>query len=77
MDVNDAIVFRVNKLEKRHNEVVQMIKDKGLALKACEIVQKFPDIDFICQSLKKYEYKYQNFQIVAPQRVEDILEEGS
>lgn len=41
MDVNDAIVFRVNKLEKRHNEVVQMIKDKGLALKACEIVQKF------------------------------------
>jgi len=52
MDVNDAIVFRVNKLEKRHNEVVQMIKDKGLALKACEIVQKFPDIDSICQSLK-------------------------
>ena len=77
MDVNDAIVFRVNKLEKRHNEVVQMIKDKGLALKACEIVQKFPNIDSICQSLKKYEYKYQNFQIIAPQRVEDILEEGS
>ena len=77
MDVNDAIVFRVNKLEKRHNEVVQMIKDKGLALKACEIVQKFPNIDSICQSLKKYEYKYQNYQILAPQRVEDILEEGS
>ena len=76
MDVNDAIVFRVNKLEKRHNEVVQMIKDKGLALKACEIVQKFPDIDSICQSLKSMNTSTK-FQIVAPQRVEDILEEGS
>lgn len=27
--------------------------------------------------MKKYEYKYRNFQIIAPQRVEDILEEGS
>ena len=57
LNVKDSIVYRVRKLELRHNEVIQMLKDKEMDLKADEIVEKFPTIEAVCESLKKYEYK--------------------
>ena len=53
LNVKDSIVYRVRKLELRHNEVIQMLKDKEMDLKADEIVEKFPTIEAVCESLKK------------------------
>ena len=36
LNVKDSIVYRVRKLELRHNEVIQMLKDKEMDLKADE-----------------------------------------
>lgn len=77
LNVKDSIVYRVRKLELRHNEVIQMLKDKEMDLKADEIVEKFPTIEAVCESLKKYEYKNQKYQIVAPRSVRDIFVEGN
>lgn len=77
LNVKDSIVYRVRKLELRHNEVIQMLKDKEMDLKADEIVEKFPTIEAVCESLKKYEYKDQKYQIVAPRSVRDIFVEGN
>ena len=68
--------MRARKLELRHNEVIQMLRDKEMDLKADEVVEKFPTIEAVCESLKKYEYKDQKYQIVAPRNVKDILAEG-
>ncbi len=55
-----------------------MLKDKEMDLKADEIVgKKFPTIEAVCESLKKYEYKNQKYQIVAPRSVRDIFVEGN
>ena len=64
LNVKDSIVYRVRKLELRHNEVIQMLKDKEMDLKADEIVEKFPTIEAVCESLKKYEYKNQKMKFI-------------
>ena len=76
MDVKDPIIYRVRKLEKRHNELVQLMIEKKMDIKAEEIAEKFPGIENVCENLRKYEYSDHTFQIVAPRKIKDILEEG-
>ena len=45
MDVKDPIIYRVRKLEKRHNELVQLMIEKKMDIKAEEIAEKFPGIE--------------------------------
>ncbi len=77
MDTTDAIVFRVNKLVQRHNELVELCDGKGLSLEADRIADSYPHVDEICLSLKdKYEYAGDVYSVVAPTCIEDILLEG-
>ena len=61
MDVKDPIIYRVRKLEKRHNELVQLMIEKKLDIKAEEITEKFPGIENVCENLRKYRSYFQNF----------------
>lgn len=76
MDVKDPIIYRDEKTEKRHNELVQLMIEKKMDIKAEEIAEKFPGIENVCENLRKYEYSDHTFQIVAPRKIKDILEEG-
>lgn len=78
MNVNDPIVYRAKHLKKRHDEMVQRVEDKKLALRAGDIAESFPKVDAICEELKeKYEYEGKDYRIIAPKGIEDILNEGS
>ena len=77
MDTGDAIVYRVNKLFQRHDELVVMCNAEDFMSQAKKIHRKFPAINKICQSLKaKYEYSNKDYMIIAPESLEDILNEG-
>lgn len=77
MDTDDEIIFRVRKLRQRHDALVKRCHEKELELQIEEISQKYPHVDDICQSLReKYEYANQDYAIVAPTGVEDIMMEG-
>ncbi|WP_313530585.1 PcfJ domain-containing protein [Anaerotignum sp.] len=77
MNTEDAIIFRVRKLRQRHDELVSRCQSKALAIQAGEILEKYPHVDEICHALKeKYEYADENYTILAPARVEDIIQEG-
>ena len=77
MDTNDEIVFRVNKLYQRHDELVERCHEKELAIQAGEILEKYPHIEDIYQALKeKYSYADANYTIVIPSCIEEILLEG-
>ena len=76
-NTNDAIVYRAKKLVQRHNELVALVEDKELAIRAGEILEKFSDVDNVCADIKaKYEYENDTYAIIAPNGVEDILAEG-
>jgi DNA-directed RNA polymerase subunit RPC12/RpoP len=77
MDAEDAIVFRVNKLFKRHDEMVEYCNRHSAELELERIRERYPHVDEICASLKaKYEYTDGDYAVAAPAGIGDILAEG-
>jgi hypothetical protein len=77
MDTDDEIIFRVNKLYQRHDELVERCHEKDIAIQAGQIADNFPCVDEICESIKeKYEFADDEYSILVPSRIEDILFEG-
>ena len=77
MDTNDAIVYRVRKLKQHHDELVKQCQDKSLAIRAGEILDKYPNVEKIFASIKnKYEYSDEDYTIITPTCIEDMLIEG-
>lgn len=77
MNTDDAIIYRVNKLHQRHDELVKKCQEKAVELQIEKILKDYPHVEEICKSLKtKYEYANQFYAVVAPNGVEDIIMEG-
>lgn len=77
MDTDDAIIYRARKLRQRHDELVERCHRKDLGIQAGEILQRFPHIEEIFRSLKeKYGYADEQYTVLAPASIEDILLEG-
>jgi hypothetical protein len=77
MDVNDEIVYRAKKLKLRHDELVRYIDRNDLAIRAGEIESKFPNVESVCNQIKKkYEYEDEHYAMLVPNSIEDILKEG-
>ena len=50
---------------------------KNIIIQVGRILEEYPHIDEICQSLKgKYEYGNEQYMIIAPSGVEEIILEG-
>jgi len=78
MDTESELIFKPKNLVEKHNEVVRLCGGLEMVEQAEEILKDFPDIDSICQSIKeKYEYGDKHYTILVPEKVEDILAEGT
>ena len=73
MDVTDPIVFRARELVRRHDELLERLGNVDMVKQAEELEEKYPLLSQICEELKKYEYSNKDYQIISPERVEDIL----
>ena len=77
MDLEQEQIFKPIELIKAHDDLLALLGSKEIALQAAEILEKYPDVDEICQQIKeKYEYGDKDYMIVAPNRIEDIINEG-
>lgn len=77
IDTSDEIIYRVRKLRQRHDELVARCQEKDMAIQAGEVLEKYPRVHDICESLKeKYEYMDSKYAIVSPTCIEDIIKEG-
>lgn len=77
MDTHDAIIYRVRKLRQRHDELVERGRGKGLALRAGEVLETYPHVESIYESVKdKYEYADKEYTVLVPECIEDIILEG-
>lgn len=78
MDTQDAIIYRVRKLRRRHDELVERSRSsKTLVMRAYEILKKYPHVEEIYESIRDiYEYSDTEYSIVIPHRIEDVLREG-
>ena len=77
MNTNDEIIYRVRELKKRHDELVEECNRKSFQIRLREVEREYPQVNKICRSLKNvYEYSDEQYVIVAPKGVKDILREG-
>lgn len=77
MDTNDAIIYRVRKLRRRHDELVELCGQKELAIRAGEILGKYPHVEDIYRDVKAiYEYTGKDYAVIVPSRIEEIMDEG-
>lgn len=77
MDTGDEIIYRARKLRQRHDELVELCGQKERAIRAGEILGKYPHIEDIFQETKAvYEYAGKEYAVIVPSRIEEIMEEG-
>lgn len=77
IDTNDEIIFRATKLRQRHAELIKMSQEKDLSERAKEIIKSYPKIPDVLFSIKnKYEYVGEQYSVIVPNCIEDILLEG-
>ena len=77
MDTDDAIIYRVRELFKRHGELVERCRQKDLESQAEAILKKYPHIEEIYKTVQDtYRYIQDDYTVIVPSKVEDILTEG-
>lgn len=77
MDVQQEMIFKPRDVKQAHDDAVKLCGGADVAKRAGEIVRKYPDIDEILQSIKdKYEYQDEQYAVVVPEKIEDIIYEG-
>ena len=77
MDTYDAIIYRARKLRQRHDELVELCGQKERAVRAGEVLEKYPHIEDIFRETKAvYEYTGKDYAVMVPSRIEEIMEEG-
>lgn len=77
IDTNDAIIYRVRELFKRHGELVERCRRKELKPQVQEILKKYPHIEEIYKTVQDtYRYTQDDYTVIVPSKVEDILIEG-
>lgn len=77
MDTSDAIIYRVRKLRQRHDELVELCGQKELAIRAGEVLEKYPHVEDIYQEIKEvYGYTGKDYAVIVPSQIEEIMNEG-
>ena len=77
MDTRQELIFKPRDVKRAHDDLVRLCGGADVAKRAGEIIQKFPDVDEILQSIKdKYEYKDGQYAVVVPEKIESIIYEG-
>lgn len=77
MDVHQELIFKPGDVKRAHDDLVRLCGGADVAKRAGEIIQKYPDVDEILQSIKdKYEYMDEQYAVVVPEKIEGIIYEG-
>ena len=77
IDTRDEIVFRTRRLRQRNDELMAAHMRGDCEKEAERLSRKFPHVNEICQSLKKYEYEDGEYAVVAPTDIADVLVDSS
>lgn len=74
---DDEMIYRPRELKRRHDEVVAEINLREAELVADEYSRRFPGAEDVLKEIKpKFEYENEEYKIIVPVRLVDIVEEG-
>lgn len=70
-------IYKPKDLKAAHSDVIDLLQKDGWKKQAKTTRKKFPKVNKVCKTLKKYEYEDSKYKIVAPTGIEDIIREGT
>ena len=77
-DTTDEMVYRPRELKRRHDEAVLELERRNAELKAEEYSKKFGEAEQVLQTIgDKFEYSGEEYFIMVPKRIVDIVAEGN
>ncbi|MGN0338624.1 MAG: PcfJ domain-containing protein [Lachnospiraceae bacterium] len=77
MDTKNDQIARPKDLKRAHDELILIKETEGLEKQAKQIEKKWPKVNKQLKKLKKFEYTFGDYTIVAPESVLDIVKEGT
>ena len=76
-NLSDEMVYKPRELKRRHDEAVAEIRAREAELVADEYSQRFPGAEDVLREIKeKFEYQNEQYMIVVPERLVEIVAEG-
>jgi len=77
LNLSHELFYKPKNLNAAHDACVRAAQHEELKKKAAGILQKFPDVEKIMDSIRdKYTYDGKDFSIVVPADIADIIHEG-
>lgn len=77
-DVQDGIIYRTSELEKRHDDMIRLREKLEREEEEKEVLEHYPTLNETLASLKgKYDYQDQEYAVIAPENVADLINEGN
>lgn len=77
MNMDLEMIYKPKNLLDAHAEAIEMIERGGMEKIAKQTAKRFPKVDEVCKTLKKYEYADGKYCIIAPDGIVDIVREGT
>lgn len=77
MDITNEQIYKPKNLRQAHADVIALRERAGMEKLAKEKAEKWPKVNEVCRTLKKYEYTGEKYCIVAPKGIIDIVKEGT
>lgn len=77
MNVSLSQINRPKNLKAAHDECILLREAESMEKQAKQIEKKWKKVNSQFPKLKKYEYKNGDYQIIAPEKIVDIVKEGT
>lgn len=77
LNISHEMIYKPKNLKAAHDEAILLLQEENIMKMADELAKKWPLVDGICQTLKKYEMQGEEYSIVAPKGIADIVREGT
>lgn len=76
--LDDEMIYKPRELKRRHDEAVAEIQLRNAEIRADEYANRFPGAEDVLREIKpKFEYENEEYKIVVPERLIEIVSEGN
>ena len=75
--LDNEMIYKPKDLQAAHNACLALFKREKAGIRAEEVRKKYPEAELVLQMAQKYAYTGEEYMIIVPQKIEDIVVEGS
>lgn len=75
--LDNEMIYKPKDLQAAHNACLALFEREKAGIRAEEVRKKYPEAELVLQMAQKYAYTGEEYMIIVPQKIEDIVVEGS